>query len=71
MDIKIKAILDKIVVDKSNINEIMENIDMQFRKYNYANFEIVSIQEGEKELCGPRLSKKYIEKLRETLFYAE
>ena len=62
MDIKIKAILDKIVVDKSNINEIMENIDMQFRKYNYANFEIVSIQEGEKELCGPRLAYKYFDK---------
>lgn len=59
MEFKIQATLDKIIVNKNNIDETMKSIEKQFIKFNYGNFEIVSIQDGEKELCGPRLSYKY------------
>lgn len=59
MKFTIQATLDKIIVNKNNIDETMKTIEKQFRKFNYANFEIVNIQDGEKELSGPRLSYKY------------
>lgn len=61
MEIMISAILDKKIVNKHNIKETMKDIEEQFKKFNYNNFDIVDIQDGEKELCGPRLSYKYFD----------